>query len=133
MGCADINNTRGGYFVYSNGIMEDLPLSKLIAIAEMFRKVQKLDKCETILRRAIELHPREILPALCLSKLLLQRNPKGDIDTLDESLEISMSALDKSRQVGRDSNEAYAFITGLLLKMKRPADALTWCEQVSHK
>ena len=111
--------------------MEDLPLSKLITIAEMFRKIQKLDKSEMILRRAIELHPRDILPALCLSKLILQRDSKKSVEIQEEALRVAMSALESSdRTPGRDCNEAYAFITGLLLKMKRPEEALVWCEQV---
>lgn len=112
--------------------MEQLSLDKLIAVAELFRKANKLEKCEVILRRAMVLHPQQVMPALCLAKLILQRANEETSRLADDALDVLTTALDYSHASSmRDHAEAYAFITGLLLKIKRPDDALVWCHRVS--
>ena len=116
--------------------MEDLSLDSLISIAELFRKVNKLDKCETILRKAVVLYPTAIKPPLCLGKLILQQHKTTQEDTLtiyqEQALELVQHAVSNNTTLSQadDILEAYNFLSALLLKMKKAEEALHWCKLV---
>jgi hypothetical protein len=139
--------------------MDGLPLGKLIGIAELFRKSDKLDKCECILRRAIELHPGEVKPSLCMGKLILQLSPASSgsgssssstrpalleqwqsaVDVVVRALAARASKLTTSSSSSssstecatRDFVEAHEFIAAVYIKMELPEEALLWCHKVS--